>query len=144
MTDTYVTYLDPDQDQNEQLRAIREWLDTHGGVSVEVHHGGRRGAEVSATDMGVSLIEVVDGEVRVDAGPTQVSKPVQARRKRAGARYEALAPKLREAALLGLESHTSIARYFNEIDLPLPSGKKGKWQAVQVQRLINWTKQQEA
>lgn len=128
-----VVYLDPDQDLDIQRQRLRH--DHPDAVVLEEHIGGLKTAQLSADQLSVPL-------VAAESSPDQGSRGQQphhlARRRKSQERYEALRPVFRQAELLGYSKLTEIAKYLNELEHPLPSGRPGIWTASQVKRARAW------
>lgn len=132
----YVVYLDPKEDVDRQRARVAEYLLGCDGRVVEEHIGGLKAAGRSAQALNIPLL---NAKVLSEEPPRRRAKPAaSAKERRAQERYEALREPLRQARLLGFESNTAIARHFTERGVPMPSGKIGTWQPIQVRRLLDW------
>lgn len=143
----YVVYIDPARDVDHQREAVRGFLAAQGGVAGETHVGARKAAEASALALNALFL---DASALLDSGRDPVTHPDPGpKRQRAGKmkkameRYEHIRPRFREARLLGITSHKGIAEYLTETNTPLPSGKVGRWQGVQVKRALEWLGEEE-
>jgi DNA invertase Pin-like site-specific DNA recombinase len=76
-----------------------------------------------------------DGQ-RVTIGPETQTQAIAALQARAAARAADVAPTIRELQAAGAESLRAIAKGLNDASIPTARGR-GKWSAVQVQRLLN-------
>ena len=76
-----------------------------------------------------------DGQ-RVTIAPETQTQAVAALQARAAARAADVAPTIRELQAPGAESLRAIAKGLNDASIPTARGR-GKWSAVQVQRLLN-------
>lgn len=132
-----VVYLDPGQDLDEQRQCLRErFIVPHGYTVIAEHTGGFKAAEAEAYALGVPLIASSLGVTPVEPNPAHPA--VLKRKDNATRKYEALRHRFEQAELLGLTTLRDIADYFTAAGVPLPSGKKGKWQATQVKRAREW------
>lgn len=132
----YVVYLDPGLDLDIQRHWVEDHLLHRPGRVVEEHIGGLKAAERSAVQLGAELLRM---EAEPDAPPPERAKPnIEAKRRRSQERYEKIRGYVRQAKMLDIDTNTGIARFLTQKGVPLPSGKQGKWQAIQVKRALEW------
>jgi hypothetical protein len=131
----YVVYLDPNEDIDIQRARVRTYLRDCDGRAVEEHIGGQKAAMRSAQQLRVPFLSA---KTLAPAVPKTEKPSILAKQKRAQQRYEEVRPMIRQAELLGLESLSQIAKYLTDRQVPMPSGKQGKWQPIQVKRALEW------
>jgi len=131
-----IVYLAPEEDLDFQRQRLQQ---RHPDCEViEEHIGGWKAAEAAAKALRVPLLDASAAGTTQPTAPARERPQTASKRKKSQARYEVLRPLFRQARMLGLETPTEIAGFFNQLSTPLPSGKKGTWQPIQVKRALEW------
>ena len=102
-----------------------------GAGNFRTHQGGPRRGQGAGREARWPTREPQEHRIRAALGR---QKAAEARRAKAAARAEDLAPVIEAIRAQGITSATGIAKALNERRIPTARG--GKWQAVQVQRLL--------